>query len=770
MPQNYRTEVLRRRALWCAVLAVPIMGLMFFQFAGWQWVQMVFALPVVTWGAWPFHKAAARAARHGTSTMDTLVSLGVLASTLWSLWAMCFGGAGRFGMKMSWELFPRATTGPAEAHIYFEAAAMVTTFLLIGRYLEARARHQAGDSLRAILTMGAKNATLITPQGTREIPASDLQVDDQFLVRPGEKVPTDGIVVSGHSEIDASLLTGESLPVPVGPGASVTGATINTSGALTVRATRVGEHTTLSQIAQAVQKAQAGKAPIQRLADQIAGVFVPIVVTISVATAVGWMLLGGTESGSSGTNATTAFTAAVAVLVIACPCALGLATPTALLVGSGRAARLGIVIKGPEILETTRRIDVMVLDKTGTVTEGKMRVENIATDGISRKDALALAAAAETGSEHPVARAIREAGPALPPKLVAFTNVPGNGILAIVEDVAHPRTFALGRPSWLQDIGVNIPAALQAETPGTTTVMLAEAATDAARASDATATVSNTVDASVDLAISGMSCAACVNRVQRKLNKVEGATATVNLATESAHIALAHPVDPAELVAAVEKAGYGATITSQNAGGKQQTLKVTERSLQGGRALAVISLRDQLRATSKQAIAQVRALGIEPILLTGDNQETARAIANAAGITQVRAQVLPQEKQQVVASLQQEGKRVAMVGDGVNDAAALAQAGQFGLGMAMGTGTDAAIEAADITLVRPDLEAAVSAIRISRATLRIIKQNLFWAFAYNIAAIPLAVAGLLNPVVAGAAMACSSIIVVTNSLRLRRAQ
>lgn len=695
---------LRRRLIVAATLSVPLMVISMVsaaQFYGWQWVVAALALPVVTWCAWPFHKAAFTNLRHGSTTMDTLVSLGVITATLWSLWALIFGGAGMLGMRMSMEFIPRAQS--EHAHMYFESAAWIVTFLLTGRLAEARVRHRSGDSLRKLLQLGAKTAARVNADGSvTEIPIDRLQVGDRFRVRPGEKIATDGLVVEGHSAIDASLLTGESLPVDVSAGDEVTGATVNTSGTLVVRATRVGAGTTLSRIAQVVTAAQAAKAPVQRLADRVSSVFVPTVLALAALTFLGWL--------ATGHNAQAAITAAVAVLVIACPCALGLATPTALLVGTGRAAQLGVVIRGPEVLESTRRIDTVVLDKTGTVTTGVMHLAQAvffddaaevsdaggagaqagaASDGATVVDlgegatlspaqlqTLALAQALEIPSEHPVARAI-VAGTQLDgvqaPQIGEFTNHAGRGVSATVVDAAGQATYAVvGKATWLSQQGVSL-----SEQGGA------------------------------------------------QVRALEDTGATVVL--------VASGPDPKSL-----------------------------------RLRAALAVRDEPKPTTAKAISELKAMGLRPILLTGDNERAAKFIAAQVGIDDVIAQVLPEDKRDVVARLQGEGANVAMVGDGVNDAAALAQAGAAGLGMAMGTGSDVAIEAADITLVRADLEAVVAAIKVSRATLRIIKQNLFWAFAYNVAAIPLAMAGLLNPMIAGATMAMSSVIVVSNSLRLRR--
>lgn len=694
---------LRRRLIVAATLSVPLMVISMVsaaQFYGWQWVVAALALPVVTWCAWPFHKAAFTNLRHGSTTMDTLVSLGVITATLWSLWALIFGGAGMLGMRMSMEFIPRAQS--EHAHMYFESAAWIVTFLLTGRLAEARVRHRSGDSLRKLLQLGAKTAARVNADGSvTEIPIDRLQVGDRFRVRPGEKIATDGVVVEGHSAIDASLLTGESLPVDVSAGDEVTGATVNTSGTLVVRATRVGAGTTLSRIAQVVTAAQAAKAPVQRLADRVSSVFVPTVLALATLTFLGWL--------ATGHNAQAAITAAVAVLVIACPCALGLATPTALLVGTGRAAQLGVVIRGPEVLESTRRIDTVVLDKTGTVTTGVMHLAQAvffddaaevsdaggagaqagaASDGATVVDlgegvalspaqlqTLALAQALEIPSEHPVARAI-VAGTQLygvqAPQISEFTNHAGRGVSATVVDAAGQSTYAVvGKATWLSQQGVSLSEQAEAQ-----------------------------------------------------VRALEDTGATVVLVASGSHDSL--------------------------------TLR------------AALAVRDEPKPTTAKAISELKAMGLRPILLTGDNERAAKFIAAQVGIDDVIAQVLPEDKRDVVARLQGEGANVAMVGDGVNDAAALAQAGAAGLGMAMGTGSDVAIEAADITLVRADLEAVVAAIKVSRATLRIIKQNLFWAFAYNVAAIPLAMAGLLNPMIAGATMAMSSVIVVSNSLRLRR--
>lgn len=795
------------------------------QFTGWQWVVAAITIPVVTWGAWPFHRAAFAAGRHGSTTMDTLVSLGVIASTLWSWWALLWGGAGMLGMRMHMSLIPRAAHA-GSAEIYFEVASTIVVFLLTGRYMEARARYRAGDALRSLLSMGAKEATLVSVDpatGERSesiVPASSLQVGDLFAVRPGEKVATDGVIVEGSSALDTSLLTGESVPVDAAPGDAVTGATVNTWGSLLVRATRVGSDTTLAQMGRMVAEAQAGKAPVQRLADQISGVFVPIVIVVSLLTLGGWLLAGG--------GVQAAFTAAVAVLVVACPCALGLATPTAILVGSGRASQLGILIKNAEILEQTRSIDTMLLDKTGTVTTGVMSLESVAVPTAGRSpevdeaSALSLAASVESLSEHPVARAITsgatDRGLSLEP-VTAFANQPGLGVVGLTARGG----VLVGRPSWLASLGVDVPTSLldavrEAEASGASAVVAALAPNLGSTASSSPEPAAATPEAHASVAlpgpdaelplatltmsVGGMTCASCVRRVERKLGKLDGVKAEVNLATESARITLTAPHSDEELEAVVNAAGYSGTVTSRseaatgdaapaaggNAGGDTGTptqpgttpgagerdgapassLVIPERV--EGRAIAALVVRDTVKESSADAIAQLRELGIEPILLTGDNEAAARHVAGQVGIERVIAGVLPDGKRDTVADLQAEGRTVAMVGDGVNDAAALAQASAKGLGIAMGSGTDVAIEVADMTLMNSSLTSAATAIRVSRRTLRIIKENLFWAFFYNVLMVPLAIAGLLSPMLASAAMACSSVFVVLNSLRLRAAK
>ena len=819
---------LRRRLIVCAPLGILAMILSMvpaWQFTGWQWVVAVASIPVVTWGAWPFHRAAFAAGRHGSTTMDTLVSLGVISSTLWSWWALLWGGAGELGMRMHMSLIPRAAHA-GHAEIYFEGACMIVVFLLTGRYMEARARYRAGDALRSLLSMGAKEATLVSVDpatGERSesvVPASSLQVGDLFTVRPGEKVATDGVIVEGSSALDTSLLTGESVPVDAAPGDAVTGATVNTWGSLLVRATRVGSDTTLAQMGRMVAEAQAGKAPVQRLADQISGVFVPIVILVSLLTLGGWLLAGG--------GVQAAFTAAVAVLVVACPCALGLATPTAILVGSGRASQLGILIKNAEILEQTRSIDTMLLDKTGTVTTGVMSLESVAVPTAGRSpevdeaSALSLAASVESLSEHPVARAIMlgasDRGLSLEP-VTAFANQPGLGVVGITAQGG----VLVGRPSWLASLGIDVPASLldavrEAEASGASAVVAALAPNLGSAASSSPEPAATTPEAPTSVAlpgpdaelplatltmsVGGMTCASCVRRVERKLGKLDGVKAEVNLATESARITLTAPHSDEELEAVVNAAGYHGTVTSRSEAASSDGAPAAGGSAGGdtgtpsqpgttpgageregapasslvipkrveGRAIAALVVRDTVKESSADAIAQLRELGIEPILLTGDNEAAARHVAGQVGIERVIAGVLPDGKRDTVADLQAEGRTVAMVGDGVNDAAALAQASAKGLGIAMGSGTDVAIEVADMTLMNSSLTSAATAIRVSRRTLRIIKENLFWAFFYNVLMVPLAIMGLLSPMLASAAMACSSVFVVLNSLRLRTAK
>ncbi|MFV0451525.1 MAG: copper-translocating P-type ATPase, partial [Propioniciclava sp.] len=647
---------LRHRLIGSIVLAVPVIAMAMIpalQFTYWQWASLALAAPVIVWGAWPFHKAAWTNLRHGSATMDTLVSLGTSAAFLWSLYALFLGTAGTPGITHSFEL----TIAPSDgaANIYLEVAAGVTMFILAGRYFEKRSKRQAGAALRALLELGATEVAVLRGGVAELIPTEDLRVGDEFVVRPGEKIATDGVVVSGTSAVDASMLTGESVPVEVGAGDAVTGATVNSGGRLVVRATRIGSDTQLAQMAKLVEDAQTGKAEVQRLADRISGVFVPIVIMIAFVTLGAWL--------GAGFPATAAFTAAVAVLVIACPCALGLATPTALLVGTGRGAQMGILIKGPEVLESTRKVDTVVLDKTGTVTTGKMTLTGVITEpGVDRGLLLRLAGALEDASEHPIGQAITKAATQEMGQLPApedFANVEGKGVQGIVDGAA----VVVGSESLLADWS------------------------------------------------------------QHLSDEVAAAKAQAQ--------------------------GEGKTVVAVG---------------WDGRARGVLVVADTVKPTSVEAIAQLKKIGLTPVLLTGDNETVARRIAAEVGIEQVFAEVLPKGKVDVVARLQEEGRVVAMVGDGINDAPALAQAD---LGLALGTGTDVAIEASDLTLVRGDLRGAVDAIRLSRRTLATIKTNLFWAFAYNTAAIPIAALGMLNPMLAGAAMAFSSVFVVGNSLRLR---
>ncbi|WP_223694911.1 heavy metal translocating P-type ATPase [Leifsonia poae] len=647
---------LRTRLIGSIVLSVPVIAMAMIpalQFTYWQWASLALAAPVIVWAAWPFHKAAWTNLRHGAATMDTLISLGTSAAFLWSLYALFFGTAGTPGMTHPFEF----TLAPSDgaANIYLEVGAGVTMFILAGRYFEKRSKKQAGAALRALLELGAKEVSVLRGEVETKIPVEELRVGDEFIVRPGEKIATDGVVVAGTSAVDASMLTGEAVPVEVAAGDAVTGATTNVGGRLVVRATRIGSDTQLAQMAKLVEDAQTGKAGVQRLADRISGVFVPIVIVVAIAALGGWL--------GAGFPVTAAFTAAVAVLVIACPCALGLATPTALLVGTGRGAQLGVLIKGPEVLESTRKVDTVVLDKTGTVTTGTMKLVDVVVEpGTDRAELLRLAGALEDASEHPIAQAIatgatQEVGALLTPD--DFANIEGKGVQGVVDGHA----VLVGRESLLAEWSLQL-------SPGL-----------------------------------------------------------------SAAKALAE--------------GEGKTVVAVG---------------WDGQARGILVVADTVKSTSADAIAKFKALGLKPVLLTGDNTAVARRIAAEVGIDDVIAEVLPRDKVDVVRRLQGEGRVVAMIGDGVNDAPALAQAD---LGIAMGTGADVAIEASDITLVRGDLRSAVDAIRLSRRTLGTIKTNLFWAFAYNVAAIPVAALGMLNPMLAGAAMALSSVFVVANSLRLR---
>ena len=650
------TDALRRRLLICIALSLPVIAMAMapvLQFPNWQWLSLTLAAPVVVWGAWPFHVATWTNLRHRTATMDTLISVGTLAAFGWSIYALFWGTAGTTGMTHPFEVTIAHTDG--SANIYLEVAAGVTTFILAGRYFEARAKSRAGDALRALLQMGAKTVSVRRPDGEHRIPVELLRAGEVFVVRPGEKVAADGVVLEGNSAVDASMLTGESVPVEVSPGDRVVGATVNVDGVLAVKAERVGSDTQLAGMARLVEQAQSGKAPAQRLADRISSVFVPVVIVLALATLAFWIM--------SGAAVATAFTAAVAVLIIACPCALGLATPTALMVGTGRGAQLGIVIKGPEILESTRQVDTVVVDKTGTVTTGTMTlVDVVAARDEHRHEVLGIGGALESSSEHPIARAVTAGAHAQLGELPAtqtFTNLRGMG----VEGVVDGRAVLVGRLVLLADRAYDIPDELES----------------AAR----------------------------------------------------------HAERDGRTVVAV---GWD------------------------GRARGLLMVADAVKPTSAEAVSLLKKLGLTPIMVTGDNEEVARTVARQVGIDEVVAGVVPQDKVDAVTRLQSEGRVVAMVGDGVNDAAALAQAD---LGLAMGSGTDVAIEASDLTLISDDLRTVADAIRLSRRTLSTIKGNLFWAFAYNTAALPLAAAGLLNPMIAGAAMAFSSVFVVSNSLRLR---
>ncbi|MFJ9717487.1 heavy metal translocating P-type ATPase [Streptomyces sp. NPDC101213] len=653
---DHESAALRQRLLVSLALSVPVVLMAMvpaLQFESWQWLSLTLAAPVVVWGALPFHRAAWTNARHGAATMDTLVSIGTLAALGWSLWALFFGTAGMPGMRHGFEFTVSRSDGSSS--IYLEAAAGVTTFILAGRYLEARSKRKAGAALRALLELGAKDVSVLRNGTEVRVPVAQLVPGDRFVVRPGEKIATDGTVVEGISAVDASMLTGESVPVDVGVGDGVTGATVNAGGRLVVEATRVGADTQLARMARLVEDAQTGKAEVQRLADRISGVFVPAVLLIAVVTLGAWL-------GATG-DATAAFTAAVAVLIIACPCALGLATPTALMVGTGRGAQLGILIKGPEVLESTRRVDTVVLDKTGTVTTGRMRLHDVFTaPGVREDELLRLAGALEHASEHPIAQAVAAGAADRTGDLPVpenFENVAGLGVQGVVDGHA----VLVGREKLLEEWAIELPREL------------------------------------------------------------------------------------ADAKAAAEAEGRTAVAVAWD-----------------GEARGVLTVADAVKETSAAAVAELRRLGLTPVLLTGDNRLVAESVARSVGIDEVIAEVLPQDKVDVVKRLQAQGRTVAMVGDGVNDAAALATAD---LGLAMGTGTDAAIEAGDLTLVRGDLRVAADAIRLSRRTLATIKGNLFWAFGYNVAALPLAAFGMLNPMIAGAAMAFSSVFVVTNSLRLR---
>ncbi|MDR2930714.1 MAG: heavy metal translocating P-type ATPase [Propionibacteriaceae bacterium] len=685
------TQALFHRLIICTILTVPVLILAMIppiQFTYWQWLSLTLASPVAVWGAWPFHRSMAVNLRHGATTMDTLVSLGVIAAYLWSLYALFFGGAGTPGMRMAFEWRPAA--GEHTMTLYLEVAAVLTTLILLGRYLEARATARSSAAIRTLLDLGAKTARRLRDGVVSEIPVDQLVVADQFVVRPGEKVATDGVVMEGHSAIDESMLTGESMPRDVGVGDTVTGATLNVEGRLVVRATKVGADTQLAQMGALIEAAQTSKAPVQRLADKVSAVFVPIVIAIALLTLLGWLFFVG--------DLTQAFAAAVAVLVIACPCALGLATPAALMVGTGRGAQLGILIRGPQVLEATRRVDTIALDKTGTITTGQMSVvAQTSIDGLDDDLALAVAAAVEAGSAHPIAEAVT----------AAWTS-------RLASTPQPDRLAELRASDFFTEPGCGIRARVVLPQPALIGSAMGPAGSRPLTDSD---------DASSARQVS-------VGRL--------------------AWVEHDHTVDTTIRTWSDSAQAHGRTVIALG---------------WDGRVRAAFAVADTIKPTSAQAIAQFRQLGLTPLLLTGDNPTVAQAVAHAVGIDQVRANLMPAQKLQAVTDLQSSGHRVAVVGDGINDAAALAQAD---LGIAMGAGTDVAIEASDITLVRSDLVGAVDAVRLARATLGRIKGNLFWAFAYNVAAIPLAVIGWLNPMIAGAAMAFSSVFVVQNSLWLKR--
>lgn len=873
----------RIRLLGVGIALIPVMFLSMIpalHFPGWQWVVFVISLPVVTWGAAPFHQAAWRGFKHRSFTMDTLVSVGIIAATLTSALALFFTSAGEIDQQMemnswfnwsSWSyltgdeaLAAGSTMGghgamPVEGQIYFEGATMITFFLLLGRFLEQRSRYKATSALRSLGELGAKDANriMVGTDGISQtelaakkfaietVPIEDVKVDDYLSVRPGEKIPVDGQVVAGESSIDQQLLTGESVPVEVGPGSQVTGATINLDGWLIIKATGVGPDTVLAQITKLVTQAQAGKAPVQRLADRISAVFVQVVLVLALLTGLAWWALGA--------PAFTALTNAISVVVIACPCALGLATPTALLVGTTRAAQAGILFKGPQVIETAKQLDLIIFDKTGTLTAGKMQVqavggvdgteEMLSPDDPQAQAVLQLAAALEEQSLHPLGKAVvdsivpvEDLTPAQLPAVEKFHDRPGHGVWGIIGD----QLVVVGKPVWLRKLGFVESLAqktqlkeLQAKGYSVLSVgkasvneqQMAALAADLAAAGNLVSSLADqagTVQARsgelesssvansdgnpsdevgpenqlFELRVSGMTCASCVGRVERALHKLSGVQAQVNLVTEQAQVFSTAAISIQDLVQAVEKSGYQAKYMSQTATsatslsaalGKDTSLldmigeSAADRDEQDRELLELLSadqdrrcllglvgIKDQIRPQAAQVVEKLRAQGVESCLLSGDNLNAANTVAKALGIRQVRANVLPSDKQDYVAKRQAEGKQVAMVGDGNNDAIALAQAGQQGLGIAMGSGTDVAIDSADIVLMRSDLNLIPTALTLSEATLRTIKQNLAWAFGYNIAAVPLAMLGLLNPMVASACMALSSVLVVSNSLLLRQ--
>ena len=883
-----RASRLRARFLVTLPFTVAVIALSMvpaLQFRGWQWAAAIASLPVVTWGAAPFHRSAWKAGRHGATTMDTLVSVGVIASSLWSWYALLFGGAGEADAHMAMSFLPSFTAegiteglaahAPA-AHVYFEGACAIVSFLLAGRMMEARTRFRAGDAVRSLMETGVREVSvadfpLSSPPVIRTVPLSQVQVGDVFLVRPGEKVATDGVVVEGLSAVDASLMTGESLPVDVAPGSQVSGGSVNTWGLVYVRATAVGADTQVAHIAQMVTQAQATKAPIQRVADRVSSVFVPVMVGLSALTLAAWLLAGFPLE--------RAVSAAVAVLVVACPCALGLATPTALLVGSGRAAQLGVVIRRAEVLERSNRIDTVVMDKTGTLTTGVMTLERIIIDeatsaqgassdlasslespissvadavrdpdsasehNLSPAQQLALAhvAGVEASSQHPIARALvraAEESGIRPLPVSSVRDYPGAGVCARSAD---GRDVYVGRVEWVRSLGASLSPDMereirQAESTGATVVAYAygrgirkeapsESETDGVPP-EFSASIFEPLNAVslpevsvslVDMAVEGMTCASCVRRVERKLGKLPGVSASVNLATDSALVTVRGEYTDEELEAMVRAAGYEAHVRSRetravaDTGGNESTSTILRANASfpaespapphvaaeaaqvsdaspsefAGIAhtapdtpnpssasslceeiTAAFVIRDRVKDTSVEAVSELRSLGITPVLLSGDHEAAAQFVADQTGIDTVIAGVMPEGKREAIRSLQEAGHVVAMVGDGVNDAPALAQASITGLGIAMGSGTDTAIAVADMTLMNSDPRSAATAIRVARRTLRVIYQNLFWAFAYNVIMIPLAMFGLLTPMIASAAMACSSLCVVANSLRL----
>lgn len=778
----------RNRIIVCAPLTVTIMALSMipsWQFLGWQWVCLILTVPVVTWGAWPFHSAALRNARHASTTMDTLVSLGVIASSLWSVWALIWGGAGELGltMHMSWSSLFDAEHSAHHAPLYFEGAATIVLFLLIGRSIEHRSKGSARDALTALLSMAGTTAHLVDSSGEatteHDVPTDSLVKGDIVRVRPGEKVPVDGVIVEGVSALEQAAITGESLPQDVQIGDSVSAGTTNTWGTLLVETEAVGTQTRVARIGQMVADAQASKANIQRLADTISAVFVPAVLLLSVVTGLGWILLGF--------SAYQAMTAAVAVLVVACPCALGLATPTALLVGSTQAAREGIIIRSAQALESSRQITTVLFDKTGTLTDGRMSVTDTLLDTSVSGEAAqwASAASVEASSEHPVARAIVEQARAQnrqPQPIRSFTAFAGHGVGACVGE----ELILVGKPAWLAELGVGrsdefVSFQRRNQELGATVVEMVRIRGGAAWAVPTVVADQHVSEEerpsdaipSAEFSIKGMTCASCVGRVERKLRKMGGVTASVNLATETALVHRERDWHPEDIIATIEAAGYEAAFT----GWKEVSDPFADRGVDAqiyldphsildaqAQVCAAFAVKDTVKEGAAQALSSLRDFGMKSVMLTGDNADAAHSVAAQVGIDDVRAELTPADKHAYIKALQDQGERVAMVGDGVNDAAALAQAD---LGIAMGSGTDIAQDVADIVLTTSRLEAVPESVRVSRVTVRIIKQNLAWAFGYNVVLLPLAVVGLLNPMLAAAAMSLSSVCVVGNSLRLR---